>query len=194
MRLRNGNSNQVLRRLACHLPKSALKPAVDGIILSRVRYGLAVYGNLRKTEEDRKSQAMTKIQKALNKVLRFMIGAKVEDKVPTRKLLERSGLLSINQLVAECKLLETARAMRTNIPSLSEELKPLAETRQNLTIITRQMESGHLRMPDPRLLGKNNFLIDAVKLWNLLPLECRTNSSRPCFKRGVITLCKTLPL
>ena len=95
-----------IRRLSQKVPLNVLKRVADAICVSKIRYGMALYGQVRLKEEDPHSPLMNSIQVALNKVARIICNVKISDRISTRELSDRSGLPSINQLAAEVKLLE----------------------------------------------------------------------------------------
>ena len=163
------------------LPKNVLHPVVHGLVYGRATYGLPLYGNVRISKQDVSTTQMKGIQEALNDVLRFLLGVKRKDRVKISELLYLNGLPSINQVLAEAILTETFRARRTNIPFLAEEFTRL-ENELN-TRSTRSSVRGDMRTPNPKKTGRNCFVRDAVRLWNLLPSEVRAEPDIKVFKR-----------
>ena len=102
----------MVRRLACHLHKARLKQVGESLWMSRVRYCLPLfYGQVRLLETDPESKMAKDLQVAQNKLLRVITGTNLSQRLPTAKLLEMTGMLSINQLAAEMRLLETWKAL-----------------------------------------------------------------------------------
>ena len=79
---------------------------MDGLFSSKICYGLQLYGKVRKIILDTETEEMKSIQLIQNKMLRFINGMKLLDKISTKTLLERSKMLSVNQLNAQIKLVE----------------------------------------------------------------------------------------
>jgi hypothetical protein len=73
---------------------------------SKLRYGLQLYTEVRLTEEQPKSQLATMVQRAQNKMLRVLEGARIVDQKSTKKLLEDQNMLSVSQMAALIKLTE----------------------------------------------------------------------------------------
>ena len=82
---------------------------VDGLCTSKIRYWLQLYGIVRKSILDPVSSDIKAIQLAQNKILRYLNGIKLLDKVSTATLLEKSNMLSVNQL--KIKLLEIWKSL-----------------------------------------------------------------------------------
>ena len=101
----------LVKRLSHCIPKSALKPIADGLFLSRVRYGLAVYGKPRLRESDMSNTLMSELQVKQNRMMRLLTGNRLKDKVPVHVLLEETGWPSINQMIIESITKETWKVL-----------------------------------------------------------------------------------
>jgi len=71
---------------------------------SKRRYGLQLCTEV--TEEQPKSQLATMVQRAQNKMLRVLEGARIVDQKSTKNLLEDQNMLSVSQMAALIKLTE----------------------------------------------------------------------------------------
>ena len=60
---------------------------------------------------DLKNGDLKSIQKVQNKMVRFLNGKTLKDKIHTKVLLEQANLLSVNQLNAKVKLIEVWKAL-----------------------------------------------------------------------------------
>ena len=76
-----------------------------------------LYGQVRLKEEDTQNQDIITIQRIQNKLLRVLNGVKLADKVSTRNLLSNLGMLSINQVHAQMKMMEIWKAL--NVENVS---------------------------------------------------------------------------
>ena len=76
-----------------------------------------LYGQVRLKEEDTQNQDIIAIQRIQNKLLRVINGVKLADKVSTRNLLSNLGMLSINQVHAQMKMMEIWKAL--NVENVS---------------------------------------------------------------------------
>ena len=52
--------------------------------MSKIRYGVQLYGNVRMNEADPEQKLLGSIQVAQNKMARFLTGKKLLDKSPTK--------------------------------------------------------------------------------------------------------------
>ena len=68
--------------------KKNLHRIVDSLWTSKLRYGLQLCTEVRLTEEQPKSQLVTMVQRAQNKMLRVLDGARIVDRKSTKSLLE----------------------------------------------------------------------------------------------------------
>jgi hypothetical protein len=69
-----------------HLNK--LREIADSIWVSKLRYGLQPYSKVRTTNEQPTSQIMKELQKSQNKLLRFLTGEKVSDRIKIDVMLK----------------------------------------------------------------------------------------------------------
>ena len=76
-----------------------------------------LYGQVRLKEEDTQNQDIIAIQRIQNKLLRVINGVKLADKVSTINLLSNLGMLSINQVHAQMKMMEIWKAL--NVENVS---------------------------------------------------------------------------
>ena len=94
----------IIRRLKNHLSMTSIQKMVDGIFISKVRYGLQLLGKVRVKPEDPECGDLKAIQLAMNRLLRTLNGTTVKDLVSTKSMLEKFSILSVNQLNAQVKL------------------------------------------------------------------------------------------
>ena len=74
--------------------------------MSKIRYGVQLYGNVRMKEEDSEQKLLGSIQVAQNKLARFLSGRKLQDKIPNRDIYKELKIPSVHQINAQIKLLE----------------------------------------------------------------------------------------
>jgi hypothetical protein len=90
-------------RFYIHLNK--LKEIADSIWVSKLRYGLQLYSEVRTTNEQPTSQIMKELQKSQNKLLRALTGKKVSDRIKIEDMLKSLQMISVNQKAAQIKWL-----------------------------------------------------------------------------------------
>ena len=111
----------IIRRMRSHLSKASVLKLVDGIFMSKVRYGLQLYGKVRMNEEDQISGDLKEIQLVQNNLLRLLNKTGRKDKVSIKSMLDRFQMSSVNQLNAQIKLLEIWKLV--NVPDYPLKLK-----------------------------------------------------------------------
>jgi len=101
-------SLSVLRRLKMLISSCELR--------TKLRYCATVYGSewIRLTDDDALSSMQYEIQKVQNKALRIITNHKCSDHVRIAEMLEQTGWLSINQMVANASLIEMLKAKASN--------------------------------------------------------------------------------
>eukprot|EP00095_Tigriopus_kingsejongensis_P009268 maker-scaffold361_size196684-snap-gene-0.20 protein:Tk09268 transcript:maker-scaffold361_size196684-snap-gene-0.20-mRNA-1 annotation:"hypothetical protein TcasGA2_TC011954" len=72
----------LLKRLLAWIPRSQILPIpiVDGLILSKIRYALPVFGQIQVKYHDEKNGLMAKVQSVLNKLMRVLANTMIVDK------------------------------------------------------------------------------------------------------------------
>ena len=68
------------------------------ICMSKIRYGVQLYGKIRWAANDEKSGLLEEIQKVQNKLARWLNGVNLKDKKRTSVLLKNIEMMSTNQL------------------------------------------------------------------------------------------------
>ena len=68
-----------IRRLRNHLNATSLMKLVDGLFISKSRYGLQLMGKVRTQESDPTNKDIENIQKVQNKLLRMITNTKLQD-------------------------------------------------------------------------------------------------------------------
>ena len=163
---------------------------VDGLFMSKVRYGLQLYGKTRSSEESPTCEGFKALQKVQNDVMRFLAGCQIKDRVPIRTLLEKFNMVSVNQLNAQIKLLEMWKSL--NVPDY-----PL-EIRQQMTsdgvATTRAAARGRLCEKGRSSLTQNTCISDAITLWNLAPSAVTDSKTLYQVRKEIKKHVKSLPI
>ena len=158
---------------------------VDGLFTSKIRYGLQLLGQVRTRTDDPECADLKAIQ-----LLRSLNGTLIKDRVSTSSLLEKYGVLSINQLNAQVKLLEIWKAMNVE----GYPLKIKQQTVQEVGATTRASRKGR-----PINIGlsksvRNTSTSDAVRIWNLAPDTVAESKTIYQVKSQIKSYVKTLPI
>ena len=94
----------ILKRLRPILTQKQLETIAQGLIVSKLRYGLSVYSSLRFTESDGSSKESQKIQVLLNDVMRTLKGAKRKDKLHIEDLIREFPWGSYNRMALKTQI------------------------------------------------------------------------------------------
>ena len=71
----------IIKRMMSHVSKKPVLKLVNGLFMSKIRYGLQLYGKMRLVEEDPTGGDLKAIQIVQNDLIRVLNGTKVKDKV-----------------------------------------------------------------------------------------------------------------
>ena len=178
--------NYLIRRLKNHLNKEQLKKVADSIWTSKLRYGLQLYGPVRKSDKDSQSGEFEKLQKAQNNMLRTLENVKVKDKVSIQSMLVKNKMLSVNQTMAQIKLTEMWKSKHV----LSYPLHPPIVQPIVNGAMTRSAYSEKFKLNST----PNTFIGDATRLWNQAPKTITEATSIKSAKTNVKVFCISLPI
>ena len=180
----------IIRRMRSHLSMKAVLKLVDGIFMSKVRYGLQLYGKVRRSEDSPRCEDFKSIQKIQNDLMRYLTGCQLKDKVSIRSLLDKLNMVSVNQLNAQVKLLEMWKSL--NIEDYPLKLQQ-QEIREGMAT-TRAATKGQPCDIGRTQLTQTTCISDAIKMWNAAP--CAITESRSLYqaKREIKKYAKTLPV
>ena len=151
----------LIRRLSNYISKKRLRRVADSLSTSKIRYGFQLLGKVRIDHQDSTSNLLNKIQVTQNKFMRFMGNKSLLDKIPTKTLFEDTNLISVNQLNAQCKLLEVWKSLNNpRYPITWEKNERLLDSR------TRSIQNELLTEPGSSMKTKATFISDAAWVWN----------------------------
>jgi len=176
----------VLRRLRHILTNAQLTTIAEGIIMSRLRYCLPVFGSefVRLRDTDIRSSVINNLQKIQNDMLRIITSKQRRDHERIADMLADTKMLSINQLAAYSILLETWRAKTSAIPHLSSLLTYGRSDERTLRSDTTKNASASSCEP---------FAMCAAQLWNLTSERFKDTKSIIVAKKEARTTAAQLP-
>jgi len=145
---------------------------------------------VRLREEQPKNQLVTMVQRAQNKMLRVLDGARIVDQKSAKGILEEQNMLSLNQMAAQIKLTEMWKA--SNDPHYPIIMK-MRDT-QVEGMETRSSTQGDLTEIGGSTRAKKSFTIDAAKAWNKASEKIRRAKTLAMAKKAIKVHCKTLPI
>jgi hypothetical protein len=152
----------MVKRMSNHISKKNPHRIVDSLWTSKLRYGLQLCTEVRLTEEQPKSQLVTMVQRAQNKMLRVLDRARIVDQKSTKSLLEEQNMLSVNQMASQIKLTEMLKA--SNDPHYPIKMKMRDTQVEGMETISSTC--GDLTEIGGSKSAKKSFTIDAAKVWN----------------------------
>ena len=133
---------------------------------------------------------MKDIQKIQNKLVRFLNGKLLKDKISTCQLLKKLNMMSINQINAQIKLTVMWKACHTtNYP-----IEIRKQSTNDGATTTRAVANGRLVEPGTSNVATKTFVGDATRLWNKVPIEIKNSESLYTAKKLIKTYVKTLPI
>ena len=152
------------------IPPELLPTLVNALVLSHVRYCLAVYGNGSENN-------MQRLQKILNFALRVISGRRKFDHISDVR--EELGWHTVRQLYKQHTLTLLHKIMDTGEPqALASQIQANSSLRSRST-----RQDTDLALPRVRTeAGKRRLLYSTVQLYNELPSDIRS-SSLVSFKR-----------
>ena len=134
-------------------------------------------------EETRKHIAMTKedlrkLQVAENSVMRMMTG--LDYKSSTMELLQKSNLLSVNQLIAYHTLVQVYNIQSKQLPSF--HFRRLFG-RLDGQVSTRSVRNQECRIKFSSSQARGSFFYQGGLLWNRIPQQMKNIPNLPIFKK-----------
>ena len=180
----------IVRRLMSHLSLKSVLKVVDGLFISKIRYGLQLIGKVRLNGEDPECADFKAIQLVQNKLLRALNHTKIKDKVSTKSMLEKFGFMSVNQLNAQVKLLEVWKALHVK----DYPLKIMQQTVSQSGTSTRACHKGK-----PINIGKSkstqdSSVSDSIRVWNLAPNSVTESMTEYQAKKAIKAFARSLPI
>ena len=175
----------IMKLLKKSMSNEKLAYFANGIFYSKLNYCLAVFGNVfnldKYKEEDNRYQSYTKtdnqrLQVLQNKLNRVLLNA--ADQTPTAELLEASGSMSIQQLIAYQTVVMAYKVMKTEKPvHLHQKLQ---SHRSGHSLRDR---SEYMQQPSYKLsLSREGFLCRASNLMNMMNGTIRSEPELETFK------------
>jgi hypothetical protein len=148
-----------LRRLRNHLSEDSIKKVADSIYTSKIRYGLQLCSKVRWSDSETRDGVMEQLQKTQNKLFRFLNKTKISDKIRTSEIMEKLNLLSINQINAQIKLMETWKALNNDKDNQIKSLKIINKKEERNS---RSASNGNLVEQGNSKLAKQTFINDSA--------------------------------
>ena len=182
----------MIRRISRRIPKSKIMGVVHSLWVSKLRYGLQLCTKTRLNDSDPIPACLKSLQMTQNRMLRAINGTKICDKISTKYMLKKFGLLSVNQLSAKIKIMEVWKSMNCeDYPITMDPYRPNSTPGHKHDIRTQQTRV----LNDSCRLHKSEFSfhVDAARIWNATPNEIRTATSQNIAKKAIDKFCKLLP-
>ena len=178
-----------LRRLAYYIPSSYLAQIASAIIGAKIRYGIGIYGAVRKNISEPVPDTNRELQVALNNAMRIAAGVRLSDKVRIEDLFQRTGIQSVNRMSAQNKLMLAWQGLKVPGSPLYDFLSG-DQNRSGL----RSKERGDICTSSKTSLGQRNFPETAIRLWNQTPQEFRMAEKKNSAKSTCKRFIENLPL
>ncbi len=168
----------LIKRLKEVMNKEDLKTIGECLVNSKIRYGIAIYGDVQSKESDRKNCQIQRLQKVQNSLMRIILGKKRSEHISIASLLKNTGYLSVNQMAVYHSLGEMFSIIRhRSVPEVSDEVNKKLNESYN----TRQTENGTIFVPRVKKKKNEGFTVKTAKLWNSLPEDIRLTEKKSIF-------------
>jgi len=180
-------SISVLWRLRSALGNKEMKMIAEGLVMSKLRYCIATYGVefVRVNENDPTHNLLDRLQLIQNTVLRIITGHRRSEHVRISDMLKKTGLLSVNQMIAYSCLMEAWKAKTFNVPILK-------------SVFDRERKDSRILRSDTNniVTYKSNeaFARNSSKLWNLASTRFKNTNLTIVAKNEAKKLVNSLPL
>ena len=178
----------MLKKIKKFMPAVRFRTLVNGLWFSKLLYGITVWGEVfgvtnEYDEETRKHIAMTKedlrkLQVAENSVMRLMTG--LDYKSSTMELLQKSNLLSVNQLIAYHTLVQVYNIQSKQLPSFHYRR---LFGRLDSQVSTRSVRNQECRIEFSSSQARGSFFYQGGLLWNRIPQQMKNIPNLPIFKK-----------
>jgi hypothetical protein len=180
----------LVKRLSNYISKDRLKKIADSLYMSKLRYGIQLYGNVRVSRDDPENKQLGNIQVAQNKYARFLHGANISDKIKTEIIYKELKILSVNQMMAQIKLQEIWKSQHS-------ETYPIKWVTRNDITHDRRTRASTENVLIETYGGKTlngTFINDAAKIWNRAPVDIKESTSLYAAKKNIKKFVRSLPI
>ena len=104
----------LIKRMSNFISEDRLRKIADSLSMSKIRYGVQLFGYVRMKNDDVEQKLLGSIQVAQNKLARFLIGNSLLDKIPSAQIYGELKMQSINQINAQIKLTDIWKSLNSN--------------------------------------------------------------------------------
>jgi len=172
----------MLKRLAHSLPHEHLRQLADGLVLSKIRYGLAVYSSAVRTSEQDPIDGMIQTPEVVvNDVMRIIEGVRRKDRVSIHELRKKTNVPSVNQMAAQAIITDAWKIAHNKVAGLEDIFTQLNEAGMK----TRAKTNGNFKVPFGSQMIRRSFSHQGAVLWNALPQEIRESEAIHSAKKKI---------
>ena len=178
----------ILQKLSRRMSRKRLKLFASGIFYSKLSYCLPVFGNVfgleQYKEENNRYTSYTmadnhNLQVLQNKLNRLLTGSPYN--TPTIELLEQTGSMSIQQMIAFQTIIMSFKVIKFRKPGYLSKNFQERKTQQNI----RGISSGLIQPKLSLSISKEGFVNRGITLMNKLDDSLRSEQNLENFKTGL---------
>ena len=125
-------------------------------------------------------------------MLRAINGSRIGNMIIVESLLKKFGLLSVNQLAAQIKLIEVWKSFHVEGYPLT--LDPYANPDRTVTIELRPQTNRTYDDSFKLKITSQSFCTDVARLWNLAPTTIKTATTLTAAKTAILKYVMSLPI
>jgi hypothetical protein len=182
----------LIRRIQNLLPQEKIMCVVHSLWMSKLRYGLQLYSKVVLKDDERKSSIMKALQLTQNRMLRGLNRTRVSDRISVKSMLEKYGLLSVNQLSVQIKLIEVWKSI--NVQESAITLEPYNSHTSELRLALRDRPNRIFKETSKYGVSQSSFHMDAARIWNSAPSAVTNAKTLVELKRITTVYARTLPI
>ena len=182
--------SNLLRRLSRAISRDRLRRIADSLYVSKLRYGLQLYGKVRLSDKEPSESLLDSLQVTLNKFARFIHGSTLMDRINTKTIYEETQLFSVNQIMAQIKLIEVWKSI--NITDYPIQWKSRAELIKKEGL--KSSNKPDLVIKGRTVIQDSTFINDTARVWNTAPQDLKNCKSLYSVKNQIKIYSRTLPI
>ena len=179
----------MLRTLAYTIPPNYLRQLAQGLVLSKLRYGLSIYGTVRLSETDQESGQMRMLEVAVNDTMRVIERKNRRDLIPIANLRASTKIPSANQMAVQAITMEAWKIQNELSPAIADLMTPVRST----GIVTRAVMDRDVHVPYGGRVSRQSFHHQAAMLWNNAPKDIRECKKKTSVKNKIRSYSSLFP-
>ena len=144
---------------------------------------------MRLTDKESTETLIEDLQITQNKFARFIHGSTLLDRINTKTIFEETKPYSVNQIMAQIKLIEVWKSIIVNNYPIQWKNREEVMKREGL----KSSNKPDLIITGRSAIQDKSFINDAARVWNNAPMEIKSCKSLHSAKKLIKLFSRTLP-